>query len=372
MTNTSLEEVAQSLGKSQWATVREVIWPSVRPAAIGAALVVALYTLSDFGAVSLVRYDTFTRGIFNAYRSSFDRTGAALLSAIVVIVTIAIVLMQRRLTPTTNASSKSARRSPMRLRTGRGPAYGLLVSAGALGVGIPLMSMTRWTIVGASSADFGQLSRAIINTFGFAFAGAAVTTIFAFAISLVVSRYVTRTGKFLDTAMWIGHALPGIVVALSFVFMANSLVPAIYQTSTLVVIAYVALFVPNAVVALTTPIQQISMGLEDVARTLGVSRLGAIFKVVIPVARPALLTSFSLIALTIIKELPATLLLRPTGIETLATRLWTQTGINAFSAAAPYALMLVVLAGIPALLLNRQVRQTFSPTTSLRSSEVKS
>jgi iron(III) transport system permease protein len=154
--------------------------------------------------------------------------------------------------------------------------------------------------------------------------------------------------------------------------MANSLVPAIYQTSTLVVIAYVALFVPNAVVALTTPIQQISMGLEDVARTLGVSRLGAIFKVVIPVARPALLTSFSLIALTIIKELPATLLLRPTGIETLATRLWTQTGINAFSAAAPYALMLVVLAGIPALLLNRQVRQTFSPTTSLRSSEVKS
>jgi iron(III) transport system permease protein len=71
-----------------------------------------------------------------------------------------------------------------------------------------------------------------------------------------------------------------------------------------------------------------------------------------------MVASFSLVALTILKELPATLLLRPTGIETLATRLWTATSINAFSAAAPYALTLVLLGGIPALLLNRQVRSS--------------
>ena len=158
--------------------------------------------------------------------------------------------------------------------------------------------------------------------------------------------------------MWTAHALPGIVIALSFVFLANSSVPTLYQTSVLMVVVYVALFLPTAVSSIELPVASLPSSLDDVARSLGSSRLRLLWSVIIPNLRAAMVASFSLVALTILKELPATLLLRPTGIETLATRLWTATSINAFSAAAPYALTLVLLGGIPALLLNRQVRSS--------------
>jgi iron(III) transport system permease protein len=152
--------------------------------------------------------------------------------------------------------------------------------------------------------------------------------------------------------------LPGVVIALTFVFLVNQTFPALYQTSILVVVAYIALFLPNAVAVLKVPISQVSIGIEEVSRTLGSTQMQTIRRVIIPAAGPGILSAMAFVALTVIKELPATLILRPTGIETLATRLWSATSINAFSAAAPYALLLIVVAGIPALLVNREVQST--------------
>ena len=361
LVDSSLEEVARSLGRGQWGVVRSVVWPAARPAAVGAALVVALYTLSDFGAVSLLRFDTFTRGIFNAYRSSFDRTSAAVLGLIVVVASVSLVLLQRRLAPTVNSTAKSRRRTPLRLESGRAAAYAVLLAIAAVGVGVPLSSLVRWSALGVAEADWAAIGRALLNTGLLALSSAAVASVVALGVALVVYRYQPRWAAAVDWAVWIGHALPGVVVALAFVFVSNSLLPGLYQTSLLVVIAYTALFTPNAVAALSTPIRQLPTALDDVARTLGARPLGVLGRVLLPALRPALVTSASLLALTVIKELPATLLLRPTGIETLATRLWTQTSISAFSSAAPYALLLVLLAGVPALLLNQQVRRNFAP-----------
>jgi iron(III) transport system permease protein len=152
--------------------------------------------------------------------------------------------------------------------------------------------------------------------------------------------------------------VPGLVVALSLVFLSNRLLPGIYQTSILVLIAYVILFLPNAVAAMQTPISQAPKSLDEIAASLGVSRLQTIRRVLLPIAGPGILAGAALVALSILKELPATLLLRETGVETLATRLWNETSVSAYAAAAPYALLLVAVAGIPAWLLNRQVRQS--------------
>jgi iron(III) transport system permease protein len=145
------------------------------------------------------------------------------------------------------------------------------------------------------------------------------------------------------------------------VFFSNQVVPWVYQTTFLVLIAYLALFLPNALAAVSTPIRQSPKALDEVSSSLGLSTMQTLRKVVLPIAGPGIFAATTLVILTVLKELPATLLLRPTGMETLATRLWTETSVAAFSAAAPYALLLVVLAGFPAWLLNRAIRKDLEP-----------
>ena len=179
-----------------------------------------------------------------------------------------------------------------------------------------------------------------------------------FRSSLLTVRFRSRLSLIFDRTIWVTHAVPGIVVALSLVFLSNRLLPQIYQTSVLVLIAYLILFLPNAIAAMQTPISQVPRSLDEVAASLGASRLDTIRRVLIPIAGPGILAGAALVSLAVLKELPATLLLRETGVETLATRLWNETSVSAYAAAAPYALLLVVVAGIPAWLLNRQVRQS--------------
>jgi iron(III) transport system permease protein len=123
-------------------------------------------------------------------------------------------------------------------------------------------------------------------------------------------------------------------------------------------VAYLILFIPNAMAAMKTPVSQVPKSMDEVAASLGSGRLDNLRRVLIPIAGPGILTGAALVALSILKELPATLMLRETGMETLATRLWSETSVSAFGAAAPYALILVLVAGIPAWLLNRQVRMS--------------
>jgi iron(III) transport system permease protein len=156
-----------------------------------------------------------------------------------------------------------------------------------------------------------------------------------------------------EAATFAGHALPGIVVALSLVFFGVRLVPALYQEVPLLVLAYVVLFLPAAVAAVRSSVALSPPRLEEVARSLGQRPVDVLRRVTVPLAAPGVAAGAALVMLTAMKELPATLLLRPTGVDTLATQLWTQTGNAAFAAAAPYAALLVLLAAVPTALLSR-------------------
>jgi iron(III) transport system permease protein len=188
---------------------------------------------------------------------------------------------------------------------------------------------------------------------------------FAVGIAVVVVRFRSRFATILERSVWLTHATPGIVVALSLTFFSNQIAPWIYQSFAIVLIAYLALFLPNALSAISTPLRQSPIALDEVAASLGLTKLQTLRKVVLPIAGPGIFAATTLVILTVLKELPATLLLRPTGVDTLATRLWTETGVAAFSTAAPYALLLVLLAGIPAWLLNRAIRKDLEPIGDL-------
>jgi iron(III) transport system permease protein len=192
-----------------------------------------------------------------------------------------------------------------------------------------------------------------------------LTALFAVAIAIIVVRFRPKFAVTLERSVWLTHATPGIVVALSLTYFANQVAPWIYQTSFLVLVAYLALFLPNALSAISTPLRQSPVALDEIASSLGLTKLQTLRKVVLPIAGPGIFAATTLVILTVLKELPATLLLRPTGIETLATRLWTETSVASFSTAAPYALLLVVLAGIPAWLLNRAIRKDLEPINDL-------
>ena len=353
------EEVARSLGANRWRVFSQITWPAFRPAAVSGALLSALYTLSDFGAVSILSFDTFTRAIYSAYRSSFDRSGAASLALILVVLTVILLVVEPALRgKSVPVDARTRRSSPIKLGWFSPVAIGLAGAWAVVSLGIPAFSLIRWNQTGLSEADAGEVLRALTNSVGYAIGGGLITVIFGLAVSILAIRYRSRLTVGFERSIWLTHAVPGLVVALSLVFLSNRLLPGIYQTSVLVLIAYVILFLPNAIATMHTPISQAPRALDEIAASLGVSRFQTIRRVLVPIAGPGILAGGALVALSILKELPATLLLRETGVETLATRLWNETSVSAYAAAAPYALLLVAVAGIPAWLLNRQVRQS--------------
>ena len=157
----------------------------------------------------------------------------------------------------------------------------------------------------------------------------------------------------LERSTYIVQALPGLVVALAFVYFSVRYLPRLYQSSTELVGAYAIMFFPLALVAVRAGVAQAPTGLEEVARSLGHGRLSALVRVTLPLLAPGLVAGFSLVFLSAATELTATLVLHPTGVETLATRFWAYTSNFSYGAAAPYALALLLVAMLPGVLLGR-------------------
>ncbi|MGA4959757.1 ABC transporter permease [Streptomyces lavendulocolor] len=352
------EEAARSLGHGRLGTFLRVTLPQLRPAAAGGGLLVALYVLSDFGAVSLMRYDTFTLGIHTSYRASFDRTPAAALSAVLVLMTIALVAAETRTRGRADyarTGTGTARRAvPAALGRWRPIALTCCGTLVAAAVGFPLAVLGYWLAVGASAGwEPTALATTAVATLGLAAGGAALTTLLALPVGVIAARHRGRIAHILEQAAYAGHAVPGITVALALVFFAVRYARPLYQETPLLICAYAVLFLPVAVAATRAAVLQAPPVLDDVARSLGRTPFGVLREVTVPLAAPGVAAGAALTFVVCMKELPATLLLRPTGMDTLATRLWTETGSGSFAAAAPYAAALILLAAVPSYLLGR-------------------
>ncbi|MGD9526729.1 ABC transporter permease [Pseudonocardia sp.] len=356
--DTGLEDVALTLGSGPVATFVTVTLPQVLPAALAGTLLVALYTLSDFGAVALLQYDAFTWAIRAAYEGTFDRATAAVLALVLVVLTLALVAaerMARRRWVRGRADVTTRRLPPVQLgAAGTAVAVaGLAAVAGAsllFPVGVLLARLVEGTRYGV---DVAGLLHAAVATLALAAGGAVLAVALAVPVAVLAARYRGALVGTVESAAYLGHGLPGIVVGLSLVFFSLNAVPALYQTAFMLVVAYAVLFLPKAIGSARSAVARVPPAVEEVSRTLGRGGAATWLTVTLPLARPGIAAAGLLVMVTAIKELPATLMLRPIGVDTLATELWQRTSAGAYGAAAPAALLLVLLACVPAALLAR-------------------
>jgi iron(III) transport system permease protein len=197
---------------------------------------------------------------------------------------------------------------------------------------------------------------AVGHTAAYSAAAAVIATALAVPVTSLAIRHRNRVTILIERLAYLPMALPGLVVALGLVAFTVRHAFALYQSAFELIIAYAILFLPLAVVGVRSAMAQAPPSLEEVARSLGRRPAVVWLRVTLPLIAPGLGAAFALVFISSATELTATLLLRPTGVNTLATQFWTYTTNFSYGAAAPYAALMVAISAIPAYLLSRRMR----------------
>jgi iron(III) transport system permease protein len=348
----AMEETARSLGKGRVETFLRVTLPLVRTAVLGGCVLVVLTILSEYGAFEILRYQTFTTEIFTEFQ--FDPQAAGALSLPLVLLGL-LLLGVDGLIPRRGVARDAARRAARPLRLGRGLVPTLLALAVlvGLGVGVPIGTVVYWMLQSQHSTlpAAATLGSATWTTVRYAAAGGAVAVLLALPVAMLTFRRSTPGRIVLERSTYVTQACPGVVIALALVYFATHYLFGVYQTGTLLIVAYAILHFPLALVCVKSSVSQAPARLLDVGRSLGRGPVYVFFRVTLPLLAPGLVAGFCLVFLTAVTELTATLVLAPIGVQTLATQFWAYQSEVAFGAAAPYALMMIALAVIPGAFL---------------------
>jgi iron(III) transport system permease protein len=353
--NVSFEEVARTCGASPLRTMFSVTLPLLRPSIVAGVALVVLYVVSDFGAVSLLRYQTLTYAVFQQMTGRSDNQAASILSILLVVLALLFLLTERWFRRKSRFYQTTGRyRAPQRIQCEWlhiGLLTACLASVVGLAFGIPTSLLVMWSL--------SQEAQAILDTrfFGFVWNSALLSSLAATAavlIGLPLAHLASRKPTWLNLgclqAAYAGYVLPGPVAALAALVLFLKIMPFFYGTVLVLIVAYVLHFLPAGLQSLEPSIQQITPNLEEVARTLGLGVRETWRRVTLPLIRNGIIVAWVLIFLQTMKELPATLLLRPVGFDTLAIRVWLEASEEYYQLAAPSAL-LIVLVGLPALFL---------------------
>ena len=363
--DTSLEESARALGRTRWQTFRSVTLPMLRPAILAGGLLAALYALSDFGAVAIMRYETFTWSIFIQYGAALNRTLAAAWS--LGLIALALVVVWGEYVARSAGGGRYYRSGsgaarlpePIPLGAWRWPAQAYCAVVALVSLGLPVAVLVYWTVRGVAAGEpLLLLWRAAANSVGVSALASALTVICAAPIAVLAVRYSGGFSRWLERLGFIGFALPGIVIALGLVYFGANYAPWLYQSLAMLAVAYVTLFLPAAVGSLRTSLMQVRPEFEDAARSLGKPPLVVLLSITLPLVRPGILTGAALVFLLTMKELPATLILSPIGFTTLASSIWAAAEEAFFAQAAAPALLLVIVSSIPlAIITIREERR---------------
>jgi iron(III) transport system permease protein len=346
----ALEEAGQSMGLSRWRIFWRITFPQLRPALAAGMILAGLYTLSDFGAVALMRYDAFTRVIYARY-TSFDREGAALLSLLLVALTLVLLGLERRASSTTKnyRVGVGAHRQIRTVRLTRWlvPAMLFWGFVTLLGVVVPVGVLLSWT---ATSVQLGtvntELVQATLNTVLASGAAALIVGVLALPVAFLVVRRPSRVNRALAGMAYFGNVLPGVVVALALVFFAANALPTLYQTLPVLILGYATRFLPLSIGATRSALTQVNPRFEEAARCLGRGRLHVLACVTAPLAKAGVLGGMALVFLSAMKELPTTLLLAPTGFDTLPTHIWSAYNQARFTEVGLPSLLLIAVSAL--------------------------
>ncbi len=352
--DSGLIEVARSLGLSKSAIFFRVILPQVRRSISAGALLSGLYVLSDFGAVSLLNVETLTVSIQNLFKSSYDRSAAAIIGLLLFLAAAVFVLLESFLKGR-DFENTGPEGFQQRLRRVSSPSLSFLTIFVLamyifLAVILPFYVLISRYLQNPGAVPFSNLVTAALSTISVAALGAFIAFVLSLPLAFLSTQRDSAFAAVAEKVTLMAHALPGVVVGLALVSFGSRLGP-LYQSVFLLAFAYAVLFLAKSVAASSAALALVSPQLKEVAATLGKSKSMVTLQVVFPIALPNLALGVLLVFLTAMKELPATLMLRPTGVDTLATEIWSFATISRFNDAAPFALLLVLIAAIPTFIL---------------------
>lgn len=358
-------EASRSLGVSPLKTFWRVSLPVARPALVAGLTLAMMETLADFGAVSIFGYETFTTAIYRTWLGMFNLTAAVQLASILMLFVL-LLLTAERFSRGRGVQQSERRPSGQRMRLQGWQAALATLSQGTLVVLallIPLLQLLVWAWPQLGLLSQGGMPRLIGNTLTLGLSGALVVVMGGLILLAATHRGHPRV-RLLGEISALGYAIPGAVLAvaimLAFVRLDDRLGTALAGSLLALVLAYLIRFVRVAWGPLDGVVGRIRPHYTEVARSLGVPRWYTLLRVNVPLLWPGLVTAFLLAMVEIAKEMPATLMLRPFGWDTLAVRIYELTAEGQWAMAALPALVLVVIGAVPVIVLMRQAAQLVS------------
>jgi iron(III) transport system permease protein len=356
----SLEESARLLGRRPAQVFRTVVLPQAATAIWAGTLLVFLYVVSDFGAVAQLRYRTLTVEIFDS--RLFNQPEALFLGLVLAVVALAVVALERRAQRRRSVVEVARAKRALVVPLGRwrwpATAMASVVAVSAL-LG-PLAVLGYWSVRGyvagdeRARPDLGELVEPAVATGALGLAAAAVTVAVVLPVAYLTARHRSRLGGVVNAAVVGGFALPGLIVALATVYWTlegPAWTARFYQTVPMLLAAYAIHFGAQGLRAAQVAVGAVPRRLDDAARTLGAGRWRRLRTVELPLMVPGLLAGAGLVMLSTMKELPATLLLRPTTFDTLAVHVWSARENARWADTGTAALVLVGVSGVLTWLL---------------------
>jgi iron(III) transport system permease protein len=351
------EEVARSLGVGRLATFIRITLGQAKGAILGGCLLVALVLLAEYGAFEMLSYQTFTTEIFTNFDQPSAIPTACALSLVLVAISLVVLAGEGWLRGRgrVSRSGPMAQRvmPPLRLGRGKAPALAGVLALILAALGVPAYASVYWIFEGGVPAISGvSMVDAAWHTALYGGCAAALDTLLALPVAVLAVRHTGAVRHFLERSSYLVLAMPGVVIALALTYFSEQYLHSFgYQTAPLLVACYAIMFFPLALVGVKAAIARAPASLDEVARSLGEGKLAAFSRVTLRLATPGLVAAFCLVFLEAVTELTATLILVPTGVQTLATQFWNYQQNLSYAQAAPFALVMIGIAALPSIVL---------------------
>ena len=355
------EEVARSLGSGRVRTFVRITLGQAKGAIGGGCLLVALVLLAEYGAFEIVGYQTFTTEIFTEF-NGYSFAASCALSLVLVLLSLLVLAgegMLRGRGRVSRPGPMAQRMSPpQRLGWARWPVLALFAALVLLALGVPVAAALYWMTAGLPPALSGGANVSLLDAAGHtaAYGGgaAALATVMAIPVALLAVRHSGRMRHLLESSTYLVLGMPGVVIAFALSYFTERYAAGFgYGSSMLLIACYAIMFFPLALVGVKASLARAPASLDEMARSLGRRRLEVLCRVTLRLAGPGLVAAFCLVFLSAVTELTATLLLIPTGTQTLATQFWSYESNLSYSQAAPFALVMIVVAAVPSYVLGR-------------------
>lgn len=371
-------EAGRSLGLGPWRAFGRIALPIARPALVAGVALVLMETLADYGTVSYFGVQTFTTGIYRAWFSLGDRTAAAQLSVALLLAVVAVLAVERATRGRARYAVDATRRKPAEGLRLRGVRAACAVAGCAapllLGFVVPALVLVDMAVAREADLAFARLGELARHSVVLGGAAAAVAVVVAVAIAYARRIEPSPAVRAAHGIAALGYAVPGSVIAVGTLIplggidravaaalhAATGVQPGLLLTGTIVALVY-AIVVRTLAPALQTidsTLGRITPHMDDAARSLGLAPSETLRRVHLPLMRPGVLAAALLVFIDAMKELPATLVLRPFGFDTLATEAYRLASDERLAEAAVPSLAIVLVGVVPLVLLGREIARS--------------